>query len=270
MRLRKVLVGLGLTLLVLIGIGGFALSRLDPNDYVDLIDAEIRAATGRELKIDGKVGYSLSLRPTIAAEGVRLQNAPWGSRPDMVTAKRIEIQIALLPLLKGNVEVRGLTLIEPDVFLEVGRDGAKNWEFKPEHAGAGKAPGTTSTPKIDVLRTRIKDGVVSYRDAKTKRTTRIGLENVTLAATETTIAVSGTGNLNAVPIELDGKIDHGGRLGTAGAVGNGKFTLKASGVKLAANGAIPVGAGGVTGLDVKFDSEVSNWDTLAKLTQGSR
>jgi uncharacterized protein involved in outer membrane biogenesis len=53
MRSRKVLIGIGLTLLVFIGIGGFALSRLDPNDYVDLLDAKVQAATGRELKIDG-------------------------------------------------------------------------------------------------------------------------------------------------------------------------------------------------------------------------
>jgi hypothetical protein len=268
MRSRKVLIGIGFTLLVFIGIGGFALSRLDPNDYVDLLDAKVQAATGRELKIDGKVGYSLSLRPTIAAERVRLQNAPWGSRPDMITAKRIEIQIALLPLLKGNVEVRGLTLIEPDVLLEVGRDGAKNWEFKRKDTGAKQVPETASTQRIEVRRAQIEDGIFTYRDAKAKRTTRVDLNDITLVSAGNSIDLKGTGSLNAVPIEIDGNVDHGGRLGTAGAVGNGEFTLTALGAKLAARGAIPVGAGGLTGLEVKFVSEVSNWATLAKLTQG--
>lgn len=269
MRLRKVLIGIGLTLLVFIGIGGFALSRLDPNDYVDLLDAKVQAATGRELKIDGNVGYSLSLRPTISAAGIRLQNAPWGSRPDMVTAKRIEIQIALLPLLKGNVEVRGLTLVAPDVLLEVGPDGAKNWDFKRKDAGTKQMPDTASAQKIDVRRARIEDGIVTYHDVKTKRSIRFGLNDIALASAGNSVELKGTGSLNAVPIEIDGSVNHGGRLGTAGAVGNGEFTLTASGAKLAAKGAIPVGAGGLTGLEVKFVSAVSNWTTLAKLMQGS-
>ena len=227
--MRKVLLGIAATLLVLIGIGVFALSRLDPNDYVDLLDAKVQEATGRELKIDGKVGYSLSLRPTVAAEGIRFQNAPWGSRPNMVTIKRIEIQIALLPLLSGDVEIRGLTLIDPDVLLEIGRDGAKNWEFKPAKEKQG-AP-STSTQKIDVRKARIENGLVILREIRVKRETRVGLEQIQLTDSGRELEVKGTAHFNAVPIEIDASVDHAGHLGKSGASGKAQLALSAPAIK---------------------------------------
>ena len=83
----------------------------------------------------------------------------------MVTIKRVEIQIALLPLLHGNVEIRGLTLVEPDVLLEVGRDGAKNWEFKPKGEKKASSAGG-SAQQIDVRKAKIENGAVTYRDIK--------------------------------------------------------------------------------------------------------
>ena len=207
------------SLLVLVGLGVFALTRLDPKDFVGLIDAKVQEATGRELKIDGKVGYSLSLRPTVAAEGVRFSNAPWGSRPDMVTAKRVEIQIALLPLVSGKVEVRGLTLIEPDVLLEISGDGAKNWQFKP-------AGDQDIVSRLD-FRAADRDTQGAYRGrrdhlsgAKVKaRHSHRCLNRITLTGSADDLELKGTASVNEVPIEVDAKVDHGGRLGTAGAVG---------------------------------------------------
>ena len=263
--MRKVLIGIGAALAVLTGVSIFALSRLDPNDYVDLIDLSVQQATGRELKIEGKVGYSLSLRPTVAAEGIRFQNAPWGSRPDMATVKRVEIQIALLPLLSGNVEIRGLTLIEPDVLLEVGRDGAKNWEFKPKDEKK-PAPATASTQQIDVRKAHIENGLVTYREIKAKRETRVALDHIALSASGNEMELKGTAQFNAVPVEIDVAIDHGGRLGVAGATGKARIALGAPGVKLTGNGAVPIGVG-MDGLDLKVDTEVVDWSTVAKLTQ---
>ena len=264
--MRKLLIGIAATVLVLIGISIFALSRLDPKDYVAFIDARVQQATGRELKIDGEVGYTLSLRPTIAAEGIRFQNAPWGSRPDMATVKRVEIQIALLPLLSGNVEIRGLTLIEPEVLLEIGRDGAKNWELKPKDEKK-PVPTTASTQQIDVRNARIEHGSITYREIKAKRETRVGLDQVAFSGSGTEVELKGTAQFNAVPVEFDAAVDHGGRLGVAGATGKARIALSAAGVKLAGNGAVPLD-GGLDGLDLQIDTEVADWSTVAKLTQG--
>jgi uncharacterized protein involved in outer membrane biogenesis len=58
---------------------------------------------------------------------------------------------------------RGLTLIDPDVLLEVGRDGAKNWEFKPK---GEKKPSSAdgSAQQVEVRQARIENGSITYRD----------------------------------------------------------------------------------------------------------
>jgi hypothetical protein len=265
MRLRKILFAVTLLLLVIAGVIAFALSRLDPNDHLDRVYAKVKESTGRQLKIDGKLGYSLSLQPTIAADGIRFQNAPWGSRPDMLGAKRIEIQIALLPLLSGNVEVRGLTLIEPDLLLEISADGKKNWEFTRAQEKATQ-PADGSPPWIDVHKARIENGVIIYREAKPKRETRYGLERISLTSKGSLVELSGNASLNSVPLEVQARLDHGGTLGRKGAIGKAELSFSGPGVKIGARGQVPLGPGSLDGLDMQFTTEVPNWITLGKLT----
>jgi len=264
--MRKIVIGVAVAVIALVGIGVVAVTQIDPKHYVELATAKVREATGRELRIDGKVGFSISLLPTVAIESVRLQNAPWGSRPDMVMARRIEVQVALLPLLSGNVEVRGLTLIEPDVLLEVDAKGAKNWEFKPEQAKPGpSASDSASLPPIAIRRASIEKAVLVYRDAKEKQAKRIEIGQLALTGSGDKLELKTEGKLNDTPFEVKAVLDHGGRLGTRGAVGKGELQLTSAGVKFASQGQYPVFAGGLDGLDVKFNAEVTDWIALGKL-----
>jgi uncharacterized protein involved in outer membrane biogenesis len=43
-------------------------------------------------------------------ENVTFQNAPWGSRPEMVRVKNLQIQVSLLPLIR-EVEFKRLILM---------------------------------------------------------------------------------------------------------------------------------------------------------------
>ena len=61
-------------------------SRFDSDDVARLLSAKVAEHTGRELRIEGPVSYSLAFLPRLSVEGVRLQNAPWGSRPARVKA----------------------------------------------------------------------------------------------------------------------------------------------------------------------------------------
>ena len=45
----------------------------------------------------------------------------------MVRLKSLEVRIRFLPLLKGNIEVESVTLVEPVIELEVLADGRANW-----------------------------------------------------------------------------------------------------------------------------------------------
>ena len=43
------------------------------------------------------------------------QNASWETRPEMARIKELEIQVALIPLIQGEVEFKRLIFKEPDM-----------------------------------------------------------------------------------------------------------------------------------------------------------
>ena len=91
--MRKILIGLvGLVLLVVVGLAVY-ISQIDVTEYKDQALAEVEKATGRKVSIDGDLDIAFSLTPSINVEGIRIANAEWGSQPDMVTIKKIEVQV---------------------------------------------------------------------------------------------------------------------------------------------------------------------------------
>ena len=117
--------------LIAIGLAGMAVvyayilsydvNRLKP----DIISA-IGNSTGRKLTIKGDIKIAFGFFPSLVIEGVSLENAGWGSRPRMLQIKRFELQLALLPLITGTLEVRNASLINSEIFLEVNQKGVLN------------------------------------------------------------------------------------------------------------------------------------------------
>src|SRR6478609_11561500 len=129
--------------------GGIFLATFDLNGQKPRIQAAVRQATGRELTLDGPIGVKFSLVPTLTVEGAALANAPGGSRPQMATVKRVELELALLPLLSRQVEVRRLLLVAPDILLETDAEGRPNWLFgKVAPADAPPAPAPAPAPEV--------------------------------------------------------------------------------------------------------------------------
>ena len=94
------------------------LSTIDVNQYKDVIEEQAAVATGRALTIEGDTDLSVSFSPAIVINGIRFQNAEWGSRPDMAVIERVEASVPLIPLIFGNISVTRLALVKPDISLE--------------------------------------------------------------------------------------------------------------------------------------------------------
>ena len=69
-------------------------------------------------------------------EDAHLENVSWGSRPELVKIKRLELQVALLPLIRGDIDVRRFILVEPDILLERDKSGRWNMGLKREEGEA--------------------------------------------------------------------------------------------------------------------------------------
>ena len=115
---KKILSG-AVVLAVAVVVAGVAiLKSLDFNEYRGLIAEQVKAATGRDLTISGELNLELSLSPAVSMEGVTFANVSWGTRKDMVTLKRLALEVELLPLLTGDVRVKRLVLVGLDLLAE--------------------------------------------------------------------------------------------------------------------------------------------------------
>jgi AsmA protein len=116
---------------VVLGAGAWlALSgTLSPSRLKAEIEHSIQHATGRAFRIGGDLHVALGLAPSITADDISLANLPGGSAPQMLTAKSLTAQVALLPLLTGDVVVEEVSLQNPNLLLERGPDGTPNWQF---------------------------------------------------------------------------------------------------------------------------------------------
>lgn len=266
-RLRKLLIGAGAVIVVLIAALAIVLSTVDLQQYVALVEAKTKEATGRELKLKGKIGFTLSLLPTVAADDVSLQNAAWGSRPLLASAGRVEVQLALLPLLGGDVVIRRVRLDDADVLLEVNAKGEKNWVFAADKPSSRDRPEAKDGGGVEVRRIEIRNGLLTYRQAKPRLEHKAKIERLELDAARgfDALAFDGRLALNDVPLALEGRIDNLRQLGRPGATGAVALEADVGGNLLEVEGRVPLAGGTPVGLDARFDATVKDAATLRKM-----
>ncbi len=129
--MKKVLKFSGYFLLGLCGLIVLAviiLKLISDEQYKAWTTAAAESATGRELAIDGPFTLELGTKIGLQAQDISFSNAEWGSRNEMVTADRLYIQLSLLPLIKGILDLT-VELDGPDVLLETNDRGEGNWIF---------------------------------------------------------------------------------------------------------------------------------------------
>ena len=142
MRLRTILIAAAGVVVVAVGAVATILLTTDFNQYRGLIADELKQATGRDVAIGGDFQLAISLTPTVAVNDVTLANAEWGSRPQMVTLRRLEAEMELLPLLSGEIRIKRIVLVGADILLERDKKGRANWIFgEPEPESAPSAEG---------------------------------------------------------------------------------------------------------------------------------
>ena len=237
-------------------------TRVDPADVARLLSAKVLERTGRTLAIEGPVGYSFSLLPRLQAHNVRLQNAPWGSRPDMITAKQVEVQVSLLPLLAGHVVLHGLVLVEPDVLLEVDREGRRNWQFGRRTTDAAESVAGARSNPLRIERATIEGGNLRYRDAAVERDLHIAFEALTLRASTARVSLQGKGAINAVPVELDARLPP-----FDGSAAKSELTVAGPGLRVHAQGQLALPTQQPATVDIAFSVEASDWVAVGKLLQ---
>ncbi len=153
-RLTKLILGLFGVLVVL----GLALMTvllfLEPTLLREQLASRAAEAFNRRVSLNGPIHLEPSWKPRIVAEDLRIGNPEWASRPDLARVQRLEVQVALWPLLQGKVQVLEAVFQGADLLLEAASDGRNNFTFR-------HSQGPPELPGVDRL--SIRDSIIGYR-----------------------------------------------------------------------------------------------------------
>ncbi|MFT5396600.1 MAG: hypothetical protein ACI85N_001801 [Gammaproteobacteria bacterium] len=207
-KIIKILVVLGLV--VVAALAGIIFTT-DINQYKDQIVQVVKDNTGRDFEISGDLKLAPSLIPTIAVEGVSLGNASWAKEKNMLSVTKFEAQIALMPLLKKNIQVIKFILIEPNIHLETNSKGEGNWVLAtpaPKEKDSATDTAPASLPGLAVNEVHIKNANITYKDGKTGETTELHIDEVTVDSESFSDPMNlfVKADVNGSPLELKGSL----------------------------------------------------------------
>ncbi|WP_019013198.1 AsmA family protein [Elioraea tepidiphila] len=187
--LRYTLIGLGVVLLLAVAAVAIFLATFDPESYKPRIQEAAKQATGRDLVLAGPIRLRPSLRPTLQVERVAFANASWGSRPEMAKLASMEVALSVLPLIRGEIAVDRIVLVEPDILLETDAQGRANWDLRPAPGAPPEPPPASgqppaerrAPPQVAVGELRIERGTVAFRDGRTGETITLAIPRLEAA-----------------------------------------------------------------------------------------
>lgn len=205
-RFRRIALVLGLALsalvvVVLLALGGLVI-WLRNADLAPIAAREASEALGREVSI-GELHIRWDDPLGLEVTELRVANAAWGSRPDMIRIGRFAALLDLGALWRGTLRYERLRIVDATIVLERDEAGTGNWKF-PGMDGSGGTGGFALVPQD---RTQFPtlidfagwDGLVTYR-TRSGNILRIALDEIAIAspAGDTPVRVTAKGAYNGV------------------------------------------------------------------------
>lgn len=162
----RVLVSLVLLVVLFVG----AIFLLPAEKIGALVSQQVEKATGRQLTMAGRLVPSVWPEPGLRTGAVSLSNAEWATDAPMLAAEGLSVGLDLTALLSGQIKLREITILRPEIRLERHSDGRANWLLVAPSEGAA-APGAsasqpgnapTAAPSIETF--AIQGGRLRYID----------------------------------------------------------------------------------------------------------
>ena len=257
----------GLFIVVIIGVA-IAVSTFDVNQYKPELTQLVEEATGRKLQIGGDIGFKLSLVPTLVIEDIKFSNASWGSKPEMLSLDKFEVQVSLMPLLSGNIQVNRVILLAPEILLETNKKGIGNWIFeskKTEKETLSDSGSETTLPAIVINDVYIENARITYKDGVTGKETKVVIENIETKTDSFDDPLSLLVKIiyNEIPIKIEGSLGSVNQL-----MANEKYPIdldiNISGAKIGLHGQVAKPMEG-KGLDLDISLDAGSLVSMGKL-----
>ena len=152
-------------LVVMVVICAVALLMLPGDRIAQVAVDQIKAQTGRDVVLRGQTTVSYYPVLGVSTGAVEIANAEWSEAGPMLVADSLKLGVDLMSLINGDVRITGLEMINPQVLLEIGRDGRANWELGVDGvAPSGQPSGVSTALALSLDRALITGGQVQFTD----------------------------------------------------------------------------------------------------------
>ena len=180
-RSRKILLTLSGAVLLLGSIAVIVMLTFDWNRAKPWLTDQVGRSIGRSVVIDGDLSVDWRRRteatgwrswlpgPHVTATGLTVGNTDWGTSRTFASMKRIELDVALLPLLTHTVWIESIRFSGPHADLEVLADGRDNWTL----AADGN---TASAWGLHVGRVAFDQGDLTLADKKNSLNVKVQVD----------------------------------------------------------------------------------------------
>jgi uncharacterized protein involved in outer membrane biogenesis len=143
---KRIVIGTLSVIFVLVALALIVPFLIPTSTYKDQIETRVKAATGRDFRINGDLKFSILPSLELSARDIAFSNRPGAAQKEMIKLKGLDLKLKLGPLLSGRFEIVALELVEPQIVLEVDKDGKANWQFDTAVGTPAAAPPATTTP----------------------------------------------------------------------------------------------------------------------------
>lgn len=212
--MRRFLVIFSAAVVLIVAIAAILPFVVPVDTYRGEIEAKATEATGRQLKIDGKLKLTVFPELGVEANKVTLANVPGGHAPYFAAMDSLSVGVKLIPLLSGRIEVSQVTLDKPEINLEADKSGAGNWSLGKKTTTP--SAGSDVTERTSFQGIRIEDGRITYRDDATGKSRELDHIDLDIALTSF-----------AEPLSIDGSLVTGGeKISVVGKVASPQALMK--------------------------------------------
>ena len=152
-------------LVVALAILATALLMLPGERIANIAVDQIKAQTGREVVLRGQTTVSYYPVLGVSTGAVEIANADWSDAGPMLVADSLKLGVDLMSLIGGDVRITGLEIVNPQVLLEIGRDGRPNWQIGVDGvAPSGQSSGVSTALALSLDRALITGGQLRLVD----------------------------------------------------------------------------------------------------------
>ncbi|WP_019612942.1 AsmA family protein [Psychromonas ossibalaenae] len=215
----KLFAGL-ITLLVLAVV--ILLTVVDPNDYKEEIQTQVKNTINRDLLINGDIGWTFYPQLGFSSGEIELNNLDGFNRKHLVKIDQASLGLDIMPLFKGQIQISELTLNGFVLNLITDKNGRSNLDNmstasaastttdasqeSTESSSEGKS-GTFTADKVQLAGININNAVIEIQDLTVSSSTKLNISHIRLGE----FALGKEADLSVLTdvmvAEMDGHID---------------------------------------------------------------